>query len=122
MNGEIRFVDFDEPPAMTVKKNIDEIPERIGEYVSLGDYIDSPLDYIELILSSCLSSAEERIALAQAMAEPIKISLEYQAIGRKMLMVDKLIRISAFVEGPIRFLDAEDENEWLDQIPRSLRE
>ncbi len=44
----------------------------------------------ERIVSEALSTAEGRVALAQAMVEPIKIALEYQAIGRKLLMVDEL--------------------------------
>lgn len=42
------------------------------------------------VIAAALESEEGRIALAQAMVEPIKRSLEYQAIGRKLLMVDEL--------------------------------
>ncbi len=44
----------------------------------------------EEIIAQALETGEGRVALAQAMVEPIKISLEYQAIGRKLLMVDEL--------------------------------
>jgi hypothetical protein len=44
----------------------------------------------EEIIAQALETPEGRVALAQAMVEPIKISLEYQAIGRKLLMVDEL--------------------------------
>jgi len=44
----------------------------------------------EQIIAVALESAEGRTALAQAMVEPIKTSLMYQGIGRKLLMVDEL--------------------------------
>jgi len=44
----------------------------------------------EAIIAMALESVEGRTALAQAMVEPIKTSLMYQAIGRKCLMVDEL--------------------------------
>ena len=44
----------------------------------------------EYVIAAALETEEGRIALAQAMVEPIKRSLEYQAIGRKLLMVDEL--------------------------------
>lgn len=44
----------------------------------------------EMIISQALETDEGRTALAQAMVEPIRRSLEYQAIGRKLLMVDEL--------------------------------
>jgi len=44
----------------------------------------------EAIMAMALDSADGRVALAQAMVEPIKTSLMYQAIGRKLLMVDEL--------------------------------
>lgn len=39
---------------------------------------------------SALDSLAGRVALAQAMIEPIRISLDYQAIGRRLLMVNEL--------------------------------
>lgn len=44
----------------------------------------------EALVHEAMESPEGRLAIAQAMVEPIKISLEYQAIGRKLLMVDEL--------------------------------
>jgi hypothetical protein len=42
------------------------------------------------IVAMALDTNEGRQALAQAMVEPIKNSLMYQAIGRKLLLVDEL--------------------------------
>ena len=44
----------------------------------------------EAIIAQALETEEGRAVLAQAMVEPIKRALEYQAIGRKLLMVDEL--------------------------------
>jgi hypothetical protein len=44
----------------------------------------------EAIIAKALASDEGRAALAQAMVEPIRRQLEYQAIGRKLLLVDEL--------------------------------
>ena len=44
----------------------------------------------EDVIAQALSTDEGRVALAQAMVEPIRRSLEYQAVGRKLLMVDEL--------------------------------
>lgn len=44
----------------------------------------------EALVAQALETDEGRVALAQAMAEPIRRSLEYQAVGRKLLMVDEL--------------------------------
>jgi hypothetical protein len=44
----------------------------------------------EEIIAQALETEEGRVALAQAMVEPIRRSLEYQAVGRKLLMVDEL--------------------------------
>lgn len=44
----------------------------------------------EEIIAQALATDEGRVALAQAMVEPIRRSLEYQAVGRKLLMVDEL--------------------------------
>lgn len=44
----------------------------------------------EFIIAQALETDEGRTALAQAMVEPIRRSLEYQAVGRKLLMVDEL--------------------------------
>ena len=42
------------------------------------------------VIAQALETQEGRVALAQAMVEPIRRSLEYQAVGRKLLMVDEL--------------------------------
>ena len=44
----------------------------------------------EALVAQALDTAEGRVALAQAMVEPIRRALEYQAVGRKLLMVDEL--------------------------------
>jgi hypothetical protein len=44
----------------------------------------------EQVIAQALETDEGRTALAQAMVEPIRRSLEYQAVGRKLLMVDEL--------------------------------
>lgn len=44
----------------------------------------------EMVIAQALETDEGRTALAQAMVEPIRRSLEYQAVGRKLLMVDEL--------------------------------
>lgn len=44
----------------------------------------------ELVIAQALQTDEGRTALAQAMVEPIRRSLEYQAVGRKLLLVDEL--------------------------------
>jgi len=42
----------------------------------------------EAVVAQALNTDEGRTALAQAMVEPIRRSLEYQAVGRKLLLVD----------------------------------
>lgn len=44
----------------------------------------------ETVIAQALDTPEGRVALAQAMVEPIRRALEYQAVGRKLLMVDEL--------------------------------
>ncbi len=44
----------------------------------------------ELIISQALKTEEGRSALTKAMVEPIRRSLECQAVGRKILMVNEL--------------------------------
>jgi hypothetical protein len=44
----------------------------------------------ENIIARALETDEGRAALAQSMVEPIRRALEYQGIGRKLLMVDDL--------------------------------
>lgn len=45
---------------------------------------------VEALVAQALETDEGRVALAQAMVEPIRRALEYQAVGRKLLMVDEL--------------------------------
>jgi hypothetical protein len=44
----------------------------------------------EFLIAKALETEEGRTALAQAMANPIRTSLDYQGIGRKLLVVDPL--------------------------------
>ena len=44
----------------------------------------------EAVVAQALETSEGRVALAQAMVAPIRRALEYQAVGRKLLMVDEL--------------------------------
>jgi hypothetical protein len=47
-------------------------------------------DEKQMVVAQALETDEGRTALAQAMVEPIRRALEYQAVGRKCLMVDEL--------------------------------
>jgi len=47
-------------------------------------------DEKEALIVKALSSESGKLALAQAMATPIRISLDYQSVGRKLLVVDAL--------------------------------
>ena len=47
-------------------------------------------DEKEYVISQALMTDEGRTALAKAMVEPIRTVLDYQGVGRKLLMVDKL--------------------------------
>lgn len=44
----------------------------------------------EIVVAQALDTPEGRVVLAQAMVEPVRIALEYQAVGRKCVMVDEL--------------------------------
>src|ERR1035437_9419804 len=44
----------------------------------------------EMVIAQALETDEGRVALAQAMVEPIRRALEYQAVGRKTLLIDEL--------------------------------
>lgn len=44
----------------------------------------------EAIIATALETDEGRLVLAQSMVEPIRRSLEYQAVGRKLIMIDEL--------------------------------
>ena len=58
--------------------------------MSMVKTVKNTAEQREQIIAMALDTAEGRLALAQAMVEPIKTSLMYQAIGRKLLMVDEL--------------------------------
>ena len=47
-------------------------------------------DHREAVITAALNTQEGRISLAQAMAEPIIRAMDYQSIGRRLLMVDEL--------------------------------
>ena len=49
----------------------------------------APLTH-EQMIAQAINTPEGRRALAQAMVEPIKTSLMYQSVGRRLLMVEKL--------------------------------
>ena len=42
------------------------------------------------LIAQAMDTPQGRVALAQAMVEPIRRALEYQAVGRKLLMTDEL--------------------------------
>lgn len=42
------------------------------------------------LIAQAFETEEGRVALAQAMVQPIRRALEYQAVGRKLLMIDEL--------------------------------
>lgn len=44
----------------------------------------------EALMIRALNSESGKVALAQAMATPIRLSLDYQSVGRKLLVVDAL--------------------------------
>lgn len=44
----------------------------------------------EQVIAQALDTPEGRDSIAQAMVEPIRRALEYQAVGRKLLLVDQL--------------------------------
>ncbi len=44
----------------------------------------------EAIIAQALNTSEGRMALARSMVEPIRRSLDYQAVGSKLLMVEEL--------------------------------
>ncbi len=44
----------------------------------------------EALIAQALETPQGRVALSQAMVQPIRRALEYQAVGRKLLMIDEL--------------------------------
>lgn len=72
--------------------DIDKIPAWLASkfrtaVTYVGSFSDEEKD---LVLTAAMSDAAGRLALAQVMVAPIKVALEYQAIGRKLLQVDEL--------------------------------
>jgi len=61
------------------------------------------------LISDALKTEEGKKALAKAMVDPIKISLQYQGIGRKLIMSSDIAKVERVIE-PI--LDIED---WIDE-------
>ena len=51
---------------------------------------DVDREYAEVVMSQALETAEGRHVLSQVMVEPIKVALDYQGVGRKLLAVDEL--------------------------------
>ena len=49
-----------------------------------------PYNFNDGIIAAVLQTDEGRAALAQAMVEPIRRSLQYLGIGRRLLMVEEL--------------------------------
>lgn len=47
-------------------------------------------DETEELINMALHQHEGKVALANAMANPIRVTLDYQSVGRKLLMVDPL--------------------------------
>jgi hypothetical protein len=62
------------------------------------DILDVKQNPKEMIISAALDSPEGREALVRAMVEPIKTSLSYQGIGRRLLMIDELPDRDSFVQ------------------------
>lgn len=54
------------------------------------DVLNLTAEQKEVVIAQALNTDEGRTALAQAMVEPIRRSLEYQGVGRKLLLVDEL--------------------------------
>ena len=48
------------------------------------------LSNYETLIAQALETPEGRVAHSQAMVEPIRRALEYQALGRRLMMVDPL--------------------------------
>lgn len=68
-----------------------------GDYVRFGqgwrEVVSRPVipaRQEELIIANALSNEEGRTALAEAMVAPIRRAMDYQGIGRQMLMVDEM--------------------------------
>lgn len=68
------------------------LPANVAKLLAPVHFISSSysMDVREAAIAQALDTPEGRIALTQAMVEPIRQALSYQAIGRRLLMVDEL--------------------------------
>ena len=55
-----------------------------------NSYLTPNDNEVESLINLALGSEQGRTALANAMANPIRITLDYQSVGRKLIMVDPL--------------------------------
>lgn len=69
-----------------------------------------PVDFRPSIITGGHDTDEGRAALAQSMVEPIRRSLDYQSVGRRLLMVDDLQQevLPYFRDGPVARQSQED--------------
>lgn len=124
-----RFLDFEgDLPWTTPVRHIfvGQVWSPFDAITSIPTASQQHMAHCEAVVSQALMSDEGKLALAMSMCEPVKISLEYQAIGRKILMVDELpqgalpryergiaindCKISTSLpRGRIRFVDVEEE-------------
>ena len=58
--------------------------------VTLSANLEKVTDQRQLLIADMINTPECRTALAQAMVDPIRQALNYQSLGRKLLMVDEL--------------------------------
>lgn len=92
------------------------------EALSIGLRPKSVPSTREQLISQSLDTPEDRKALAQAMVEPIQRSLEYQAVGRNLLMVDELPQAPIFKTRRFPIIDCQmiKANEWTDEIDEDM--
>ena len=92
-------------PRLKKPRYIDPIPHSERDYTTDGEW-QTFIDVVEdilfpfrkkaidakraAIIADALSTPEGRIALASAMVEPLRRSMEYSSIGRQLMMVDEL--------------------------------
>jgi len=76
---------------------IEPISPEIRELLSICEEHDSSLlSEEEQILFQALSTGEGRSALAQSMMAPIRRSLDYQGIGRRLFQVEEMPQSHVF--------------------------
>lgn len=87
-------------------KSVKDALSQIVKYASLIDDLspsssalaDSPSfneSQRDEMIHQALETQEGKIALGQAMAVPIRRNLDYQGIGRRLLVVDPLNKVAA---------------------------